>query len=435
MWPVDRRPDKFYGIKKGKDIYIEQAVYTSRNQHSPVNMSESPTISKREQKRQARLARELAEKAAGGSAEPTANGNDGVLTILDETSNPQLEQGAVKSSPYVEPIQRRIRTFLKKKQKIDQLTERSKDPEELKKLNADQLDILARQDAVLAPLKELQNLAEQVTLIDRQQSQATAEEKSTHESTQAEAVARAREEGLQEGKKILASLISFLGYASILRANPSPDKDFNEANEKLLTLVYAGGEESAQAATLLDSGSDDVIEGTEITYKRVHKAIFGGPEPEPETPEQSVEEPKTNGMTPHFVTLSEIAANPSPISGGISFLNESEIEGVHAPEERESPPQQNSVPGPSQGIVTQEGNKEGNAAVDWNAKSTTNWADESSDALQPETPAPAPASTQRATGQATMPRKKAQENRSDDFKTIEGRQRPGRGRGTERGRV
>lgn len=407
-------------------------------------MSESAqTISKRELKRQAKLAREQAEKDinAGGleSIKPEAGS---VLPLLeDATGSPQPTQEA-KKSPYVEPIQRRIRAYLKKKQKIDQLTERSQDPEEAKKLNADQLEILARRDQVLAPLKELQGLAEQLADLDTQQSQLAAETDASKLKSHAEAVSAAKAEGMQEGKKVLTSLISFLGYASVLRANPTPDSDFNNASEKLLTLVYTGGEESSQAAFNLESGSEDLVDGTTISYKRIRDAICGTEEqPEPSADDTPAES-KANGVSEYagsnFISLSEVASHPSSIgAGGISFLNESEIEGVHAPEENDvSAPEPTAAPGPSQSVITHEGNKEGNVAVDWNAKSSMDWADE--DPIESPISAPSQKAS-AATPTAAVPRSNKSNAAAsavpEEFKTIEGRQRPARGRGEGRGRV
>lgn len=388
-------------------------------------MSEAAAISKREQKRQEKLARQKAEKAAEstGAIEPVVTKDSStVLPIVDETTNPKVVSEQ-KKSPYVEPLQKRIRAYIKKKQKLDNLLERSQDPEAKKKLDPDQLDVIARKDQILSPLKELQSLAEQLAQIDIQQSQAYDADKAEVKKTHDEALAVARQEGLTEGKKILASLISFLGYASVLRANPSPDKDFNEACEKLLTLVYVGGDESSQASVLLDSASEEQVEGTPVTYKQIYNAIYGlTPTKEPEA--EPEEAPKTNGATPHFISLSDLSANPSKIVGGISFLNESEIEGVHAPEEQEAPVAQTSVPGPSQGIVNNVANKEANATtMEWNDTkntTTTNWADESIDEV-----VVVPRST-------PSPRKR--EQKGDDFKTIEGRPKSTRGGRGDRGR-
>lgn len=115
----------------------------------------------------------------------------------------------------------RIRNYLKKKQKIDQLVEKANDPEEYKKLNKDQHEQLARKDQVLAPLKELQNLAEQFTQINEEHNKSLAESASETSKSHASAIAAAKEEGRKEGQTVLSALLAFLGHASLLRANPT----------------------------------------------------------------------------------------------------------------------------------------------------------------------------------------------------------------------
>lgn len=88
-------------------------------------------------------------------------------------------------------------------------------------MNKDQLEILAKKDQVLAPLKELQNLAEQFTEIENEQKGSSQAEAAELNKSKSAAVAAAKEEGLNEGKKVVKSLIAFLGYASLLRITPT----------------------------------------------------------------------------------------------------------------------------------------------------------------------------------------------------------------------
>lgn len=64
-------------------------------------------------------------------------------------------------------------------------------------------------------------MAEQFTEIETEHSATQRSEAVATKQTNAAAIKEAREQGLTEGKKILSSLISFLGYASVLRANPT----------------------------------------------------------------------------------------------------------------------------------------------------------------------------------------------------------------------
>lgn len=117
------------------------------------------------------------------------------------------------------------------------MTERANDGEEAKKLNKDQLETLARKDQILAPLKELQNLAEQFNEIETEHNTALKAEASESSKASASAIQAAKAEGLEEGKKILSSLIAFLGYASVLRSSPSVRMHVHSATACVLTLV------------------------------------------------------------------------------------------------------------------------------------------------------------------------------------------------------
>lgn len=101
------------------------------------------------------------------------------------------------------------------------MSERAHDPEEAKKLNKDQLDTLARKDQVLAPLKELQNLAEQLSEIETEHNNTLKSEAAESRKANQSALQAARAEGFEDGKRLLSSLVEFLGYAAVLRNNPS----------------------------------------------------------------------------------------------------------------------------------------------------------------------------------------------------------------------
>ncbi|CCG80572.1 Uncharacterized protein TAPDE_000084 [Taphrina deformans PYCC 5710] len=411
-------------------------------------MTEAPpsTVSKREQKRQAKLAKELAAKSTTDS--PTGDSPKvEVLPLLEKNTDGASEQPQdLKVSPFIEPVQKRIRNYLKKKQKIDQLTERANDPAEKGKLNRDQLEQLSKKDQILAPLKELQNLAEQFSEIQVEHNTTLQNEASEAKKTSSAAVKSAKNEGLEEGKKILSSLISFLGYASVLRANPTDDKDYNDANERLLSLVYLGGVASLDAAQNLYMGSSETVDDTTITFKQIHDAILeqgsgsalqSGSEAVTDNPEAANEtgESEQQYSGTNFVSLSELANQTSTIgSAGISFLNESEIEGTHLQESTGVVLDSAPSAAPEQTIAGQEGN-DAAAALDWSGVNAarTNWADE--DSNEP---------SRSESDIVAIPSPEAQPQTSSlqplsDFKTIEkknisregGR---GRGRGTGRGR-
>lgn len=73
-------------------------------------MTEAPTpaaMSKREQKRQAKLAKSLAEQEKGNGLTPIDPTNGAVLPVLEEDSSPAMNSEEPKKSPYIEPVQKR----------------------------------------------------------------------------------------------------------------------------------------------------------------------------------------------------------------------------------------------------------------------------------------------------------------------------------------
>ncbi|ORY73923.1 hypothetical protein BCR37DRAFT_384644 [Protomyces lactucae-debilis] len=393
-------------------------------------------LSKRELKRQQRLAKEREKNAAS----PEEHATNGAASPVQETAKGPTDS---RPSPFLEPVQKRIRNYLKKKQKIDKLTEQSQDPHEAVKLNADQKEILARKDQVLAPLKELQALAEQFSGIDIEHNLALRAEADERNADKIAAVKAAREEGYNEGKKLIESVVGFLGYASILRINPTEDQEYNEANERLLSIFYESGPASVEAAERLKEASDSCIEGTVISYARIAEAMKPVPEEDVlEVPEQAeiqaaTEYGNNHSAAGHLVSFGHVAEHPSTMGGGgISFLNESEIEGSHAPEEAEALPTESTPEAPAQGVA--ETCNANSAGIAWNAETPeVNWADEvdASDA-EPKasvTPAVAVPHTSEPP-RAVLPTKEPE----DEFTPVEGRKRDsgtrGRGRGDRRGR-
>lgn len=69
--------------------------------------SSTTALSKREQKRQAKLAKALAEQEKGDGLQPVDPAHGDVLPVLDEDSNPAAINAEPKKSPYIEPVQKR----------------------------------------------------------------------------------------------------------------------------------------------------------------------------------------------------------------------------------------------------------------------------------------------------------------------------------------
>lgn len=218
------------------------------------------------------------------------------------------------------------------------------------------------------------------------------------------------------------------------------DLDFNDANEKLLSVVYLGGENSIKAAVSLNASSEELIEDTEISFKKVQEAILKQAETEqadssidsPDVPEVSATAEEDKPYTgSNFVSLSDAAKQPSTLKpGGISFLNESEIEGTRQPASEAILLQSDVAAAPSQTLSGDAANQTAAVHVDWSASvGSSNWADEDPidvPVIKSEVPALPLSDTNANTSEIQTPDLRPVE----DFKTIEKKNngRDGRGR-------
>lgn len=200
-------------------------------------------------------------------------------------------------------------------------------------------------------------------------------------------------------------------------------------------MVYNGGEDSIQAAVSLDAGSDEHIHDTEVSFKTIHDAIskwkdnvqadFNAGSPEIRATAANAGDGSYAGS--HFVSLSDIAQQPTTIgTGGISFLNESEIEGTRQPAS-EATNIVTEVAAPTQTLTETTPIQSTAVHVDWSTSaSATNWADEDSY----DTPAQSdPFALPQTNGKPTQIQEPDLQP-VEDFKTIEKKSsnRDGRGR-------
>lgn len=155
-----------------------------------------------------------------------------------------------------------------------------------------------------------------------------------------------------------------------------------------MSIVYLGGDASLKAAHNIHAGSTDTIDDTTITFRQVHDAIqqpsnTDATDAVAETPAESGGEDVIESNDQHyagtnFVSLSELSTKPSTIgSGGISFLNESEIEGTHLNEGTGFVADAEPSAAPGQTIAAHDGNNAAEA-LDWSGVNATrtNWADD-----------------------------------------------------------
>ncbi|KAK9470597.1 uncharacterized protein V1510DRAFT_408310 [Dipodascopsis tothii] len=272
------------------------------------------------------------------------------------------ETGESKNS-YIELVQKRIRNLQKRKQKLDKYEQQAASPE-AERLNADQLAALKAKDQVDYPLKELDELAKAFRGFEAEEKKAAAAAAraaaATAKTTAADAdrrVAAARLEGFQEGIDRVRILVKFLHVASWKRQNGGSTDPVvlaeNAAFETLLGLVYMGDETSVEAVEKLATGSDEAVDPSaaiatpftriqqqSLSLDDLYKSYAAADEDEPE-PEA---EPEPAPEAEPAAVEDAIAETVRVPSGGISFLNESEIAAEPAPAAAEPAPEPASEP-------------------------------------------------------------------------------------------
>ncbi|OLL26059.1 hypothetical protein NEOLI_002286 [Neolecta irregularis DAH-3] len=239
-----------------------------------------------------------------------------------------------RKHPFLEVINKRIRALQKKKVRIDQYQAL-----DVSVLNKDQLLLLEHKDQILAPLKELQELLKQIEVSDKEEQEFYARKFRRVHSEYDEKLRAVKKEGFKEGIGQVASLVQFLRHASWTRATPSNNVGEDAAVERVLTIVYEGGEAAVNHVNSLATGKDQLIEGIEgnvkITWARMKEmveeksAIYAQQTVLQEGPHES-NEPLTFGNISNDISpdnsAQDIQLHQRPLQGAISFLNESEID-------------------------------------------------------------------------------------------------------------
>ncbi|KAK9237475.1 hypothetical protein V1525DRAFT_403704 [Lipomyces kononenkoae] len=277
-----------------------------------------------------------------------------------ETPEPEGEDTEKKSeeelkNPYIEIVQKRVRNLQKRKQRLDKYEEQAATPDAAK-LNQDQVAALKSKDQVVYPLKELEELTKSFKIIDEEQQQQKLKETKSHnaqaqkqkikdsESHAAEVLAaadKAKKEALAEARERISVLVKFLHVASWKRqfASTAASEAESAAFESLLSLIYAGDDAAVEAVYKLSDGADELVDEEATTqrsltfetirqlslesldelYSRVQEA----------TPAGSVDDNIVIAKT----DVEDDDDDKEPISsvvkiprGGISFLNESELD-------------------------------------------------------------------------------------------------------------
>ncbi|KAK9366143.1 hypothetical protein V1509DRAFT_569440 [Lipomyces kononenkoae] len=243
-------------------------------------------------------------------------------------------------NPYVEIVQKRIRNLQKRKQRLDKYEEQAATPDAAK-LNQDQLAALKSKDQVIYPLKELEDLTKSFKILDDEQKKQKLHDSKSHTAEILAAAYQARQEALSEARERINVLVKFLHVASWKRqfASTASSEAESTAFESLLSLIYAGDDAAVEAVYKLSDGADELVDEeataqSGLTFEKVKQLSLESLEElysraQEATPAGSVDDENI------IIAKTDIEDedDKEPIisvvkvpRGGISFLNESELD-------------------------------------------------------------------------------------------------------------
>ncbi|KAK9485613.1 hypothetical protein V1527DRAFT_496588 [Lipomyces starkeyi] len=226
-------------------------------------------------------------------------------------------------------------------QRLDKYEEQAATPDAAK-LNQDQLAALKSKDQVIYPLKELEDLSKSFKTLDEDQKKQKMKDIKSHMAEVRAAADQARREALAEAREQICVLVKFLHVASWKRqfASTAASEVESAAFENLLSLIYAGDDAAVEAVYKLADGADELVDEGEttqrsLTFDKIKQLSLESldelySKAQEQTTAESVED---NIVIPKADVDVDDEDDEEPISsvvkvprGGISFLNESELD-------------------------------------------------------------------------------------------------------------
>ncbi|KAK9447178.1 uncharacterized protein V1518DRAFT_421545 [Limtongia smithiae] len=263
---------------------------------------------------------------------------------------------SLEKNPYIEVVQKRIRNLQKRKQRLDKYEEQAATPDATK-LNADQIAALKSKDQVIYPLKELDDLAKVFKTFDADAKKAQSKVVQEQALAVKHAVSVAREDARKETREQMRVLVNFLHVASWKRQYPATAASAAEraAFENLLSLVYTGDDAAVDAVEKLVTGSEELVpaddpatlvtDETSISFASVQKIsvdsledLYAKANEAAALEEEATADDDSATLVVPMSAATDAAAaadedEVEPINvvvkvpkGGISFLNESELD-------------------------------------------------------------------------------------------------------------
>ncbi|PWW74866.1 hypothetical protein C7212DRAFT_282581 [Tuber magnatum] len=210
----------------------------------------------------------------GGTASPAPE------SAQDKTADSanDVKTGEKGEKEYLKWITKQLKKHAKKLDSIAKSEEKIKDLSEEEKattkiINVDERNKIVGKPITLAVYEGLrecyENLLKASELEDKRLEAERVEAQAKLEKAVEEAKAEAREETDQAARAKILTVVKFLRLAGHRRNNKSGDEDEDEAIERVLVLVYGGDESAVDACLNLANGSEEPVDGFQVSYSRI----------------------------------------------------------------------------------------------------------------------------------------------------------------------
>lgn len=247
---------------------------------------------------------------------------------------------AASKNPFVEQINKRLRTLKKKLGRVEKYEEIYNAPkangkavnitepkETTSQLNADQIAAIKNKGQVTSAIKELEELKQTIEKVVIEEEQRVAKERTLEQQATQEKIEAATEAVRRENDQVIVRLLQLIVFATQVQHNPhlSQTPERLAATHLHTALTQAAFRPSPDFTTIsaqvndLFAGVDSREVHEQVTFAKLSEAMHDAINP-PETPSQP-----QSGTLGSGDAASQIPSVNLPHSGRLNFMNASEI--------------------------------------------------------------------------------------------------------------
>ncbi|KAJ3286323.1 hypothetical protein HK104_009105 [Borealophlyctis nickersoniae] len=311
--------------------------------------AEKPTKASKARRKAARAAAAADPSSAVQSPPAPLQPSDSAVSL--ESASAEANGGvAVNKNPYIEAINKRLRTLKKKLTKVEKYEAMDK-----KDLNADQIQAVQKKPEVASAVKEFEEIIKQLETVGAEEAKAALDKEKVAQQQEQLKIAEAVKEAQNASQESTMRLLQLLFVLNVSLPNlatsslPITEEQYNAlAYFRLLTTGY-GMEAPENAAAFLESAQTYIQKYSEqsaeqfagsVTYAELNELVekilsppappkFGIDAESGESPALPEAEYEAGPASENEVEGGEVRAEAPPSAPGIiSFFNPSEVLGI-----------------------------------------------------------------------------------------------------------